>query len=36
MGDGGKIMSFLDAAADEHGKACLAAAHDIGMIAEDG
>ena len=36
MGYGSKIGAFLNACAAKHGKARIATAHDVGMIAENG
>ena len=36
VGDGRKVLGLLDAAGGEHGKAGLAAGHDVLVVAEDG
>ncbi len=36
MGDGGEVGGFLHGVGGEHGVAGLAAAHDVGVVAEDG
>ena len=35
VGDGGEVHDLLDVALGQHGKAGLAAGHDVGVVAED-